>query len=362
MVGASVPSHLKMAIPGGPAWRRVGQWWSYFECIVQGILNISSPIPSKIALLLLATLYSLFLPMCASHQPVPAAPQESYLLVEHTRLYIRDIGQGQPILILHGGPDFDHTYLLPDLDRLSDSFRLLYYDQRGRGKSGENVQPEDITIESETEDVERLREYFQLDSVALLGHSWGGLLAMEYAIRHTDRVSHLILMNTAPASHEDFLLLQEYRRQRPAADTAQLKSISSGADYQQGDPDAVAEYYRAHFRATLRKPEQLETLIHMLRSSFTLEGIRKAREIETRLLEETWLSDEYDLLPSLKTLRVPTLIMHGEYDHIPIECAVHVAQAIPGSRFALLSECGHFSYLECPEDVRREMIDFFHSS
>jgi pimeloyl-ACP methyl ester carboxylesterase len=63
-------------------------------------------------------------------------------------------GGASRIIILHGGPDYDHTYLLPDLDRLSDSFRLIYYDQRGRGKSADNVQPEDVSIESEIEDID----------------------------------------------------------------------------------------------------------------------------------------------------------------------------------------------------------------
>lgn len=140
-------------------------------------------------------------------------------------------------------------YLLPDMDRLSDRFRLIYYDQRGRGKSVEGVLPEDVRMESEIEDLEALREYFQLDSVALLGHSWGGVLAMEYALRHPDHFSGLILLNTAPASADDFKLLQ-YRRKRAAADLEKLSTIASDGGYLAGDPDAVAEYYRIHFRAT----------------------------------------------------------------------------------------------------------------
>src|SRR4249919_1918713 len=97
------------------------------------------------------------------------APYEGYLAVENAELYFREIGQGRPIILLHGGPSFDHNYLLPDMDRLSDSFRLLYYDQRGRGKSARNVQPKDVTIESEIQDVESLREYFQLQSAVVLG-------------------------------------------------------------------------------------------------------------------------------------------------------------------------------------------------
>lgn len=295
--------------------------------------------------------------------PNPSTPREGYIPVEHAELYIREIGQGQPILILHGGPDFDHTYFLPELDRLADAFRLIYYDQRGRGRSAKNVQPEDVTIESEVADLERLREYFQLGSVALLGHSWGAVLAMEYATRHPQRVSHLVLMNTAPASQSDYMLLRQDRRARAPDDIAQLKAMAaSDAGYQEGDPEAVAAYYRIHFRAALQRPEHHEKIIQRLRASFTQEGIRKSRAIEERLMHETWRLNDYDLLPRLRQLHIPTLVMHGEYDFVPRECAAHVAQSIPGARFAVLKDCGHFSYLECPDDVRKEIDEFFHSA
>ena len=87
----------------------------------------------------------------------------------HTSLYTREIGQGPPIVVLHGGPDFDHGYLLPDLDRLADTFRLIYYDQRGRGRSAEGVRPDDVTLSSDLEDIDRVRQHFRLDAPALLG-------------------------------------------------------------------------------------------------------------------------------------------------------------------------------------------------
>src|SRR4051812_7381202 len=87
------------------------------------------------------------------------APCEGYLQLGTARLYYREVGAGSPLLMLHGGPDFDHSYLLPDLDRLAGSFRLIYYDQRGRGRSAANVQPADVSIASEVEDIERLREH-----------------------------------------------------------------------------------------------------------------------------------------------------------------------------------------------------------
>src|SRR6476469_3534476 len=97
------------------------------------------------------------------------APRESRIPVGHASLYARDIGRGQPMIVLHGGPDFDQTYLLPDLDRLSDAFRLIYYDQRGRGKSADHVRAEDVTLKSDIDDLDAVRQHFKLESPALLG-------------------------------------------------------------------------------------------------------------------------------------------------------------------------------------------------
>ena len=117
------------------------------------------------------------------------------------RLYGREVGDGDPtIVVVHGGPDFDHGYMLPEMDALAASFRLVYYDQRGRGRSTLACKPDSVTIQSEVDDLDAIRSQLGLDQIVVLGHSWGGLLAMEYAIRHRDRVSHLVLVNTAPVS------------------------------------------------------------------------------------------------------------------------------------------------------------------
>ena len=138
-------------------------------------------------------------------------------------LFTRDIGDGTPIVVVHGGPDFDHEYLLPDMDRLADRFHLVYYDQRGRGRSFTGRQP-DVTMETEVGDLDRVREQFGSESIVVIGHSWGGLLAMEYAIRHPQRVSHLILMNTAPPSRAGAVALRdELARRRSPAQTERRK-------------------------------------------------------------------------------------------------------------------------------------------
>jgi proline iminopeptidase len=299
-------------------------------------------------------------PQYSAGEPVP---REGYAPVAGASLYYRDIGQGPPIIVLHGGPSFDHGYLLPDLDRLASAFRLIYYDQRGRGKSAENIQPTEVTIQSEMDDLEALRVYFQLESVTLLGHSWGGLLAMEYALRHPERVSHLILMNTAPTSYDDCALFVQERDVNAGSNVEILRDLESRPGYAEGDDlDARADYYRVYFRSTLRSPELLDRMIENLRVNWTKEGVVKAGAVGNRLWQETYESTKYNLLPALTQVRIPTLVLHGDYDFIPLACATHIAEAIPGASLVQLHDCGHFSYLERPDAVREALNEFFQAS
>ena len=286
---------------------------------------------------------------------------ESRVPVQGADLYARDVGKGAPIIVLHGGPDFDHSYLLPDLDRLSNSYHLIYYDQRGRGQSAAGVLPEDVTLTSEIADLESVREHFHVDSVILLGHSWGTVLALEYALRYPARVSHLILMNPAPASAADLTIFREVYAQKLGADFGRQKEIIASAAYQEGDPEAVTARYRLHFRPALKREEDYERLMATMHAAFIRqgsEGIVKARALEDRLMRETWQMNGYDLLPKLRSLNIPTLVISGDHDFFPATIAEHIAMATPNSQLVVLKDCGHFSYLECPSAVRKN-IDAF---
>lgn len=287
---------------------------------------------------------------------------ENRIPVDGTSLYARVVGQGQPVIILHGGPDFDHSYLLPALDQFRDVFRLIYYDQRGRGRSAESVSPEDVTIASEVNDLDKVRRHFGLDAPVVLGHSWGAVLALEYALRHPTRVSHLILMNPAPASTGDLALMRTAYLEKLGSKMDRQREIVSSAAYQAADPAAVAARYRIHFRPALKRPQDYERLMGIMEAAFIeqgKEGILKARAVEERLMEETWDLEEYDLLPKLRSLQIPTLVIAGEDDFIPVEVAYHIARAIPRGKLVTIEECGHFTYLECAGEVRNAFDNFF---
>jgi len=272
-------------------------------------------------------------------------------------LYCRETGEGPPLFVLHGGPDFDHTYLLPDLDRLADGYRLIYYDQRGRGRSRGPLDLAAIDIDLFVDDLEALRRHFAAgNAVALLGHSWGGLLAMHYALRHPRLTSHLILLNTAPASTAEMERAGGERVRRRARYAGRMEALAASAEFNAGEPAAVSEYWSLDFATTFARPQDAQRLV--IRS--TREDTLRGRAVEERLMRGLYDEPSFDLASRLRGLEgVPTLVIHGELDFIPVEASARIAGAIPHARLELLRDSGHFSYIDAAPRVRELLAAFY---
>jgi proline iminopeptidase len=214
------------------------------------------------------------------------------------------------------------------------------------------------------DDLDKVRQHFRLDAPALLGHSWGAVLALEYALRHPTHVSHLILMNPAPTSTSDVAVMRQAYLEKLGTDMDRQREIVRSEAYQAGDPEAVTARYRIHFKPALNRPEDYERLMAAMKAAFTSqgkEGIVKARAVEDQLMHDTWEIEGYDLLPKLRSLRIPTLVITGDHDFIPVEVAEHIARAIPNAKLVTVRDCGHFAYLECAGAVRAALNDFLRS-
>src|SRR5437870_3453658 len=114
--------------------------------------------------------------------------------VNGTSLFYVDVGSGIPCFVMHGGLGFDHTYLHPWLDPLSEVLRLVYYDHRGNGQSGRPA-AETLTFDQFGDDADALRQRLGLERMAVMGHSFGGFIALAYALRYPKRVTHLTLVD-----------------------------------------------------------------------------------------------------------------------------------------------------------------------
>lgn len=298
--------------------------------------------------------YGLAAVAAAGSPPASPAARERFVEIDGASIYVREVGEGPAVMVLHGGPDFDHSYLLPDLDRLADAYRLVYYDQRGRGRSTRGVAADDVDLASDVDDIERLRAALGLQAPIVLGHSWGATLAFEYALRYPGHASRLVLMNPAPVSAADLARAREIYVARLGEDADRQRALRDGAAYRTADPETVAARYRLHFRPAVSETADYERLMATMRSGFLRQGsdgILLARAVEDRLMADSWNHKDYDMTPRLRTLRIPTLVIAGRDDFMA-SAAERISDSIPGARSVVLDGCGHFAYLECPDETR----------
>jgi proline iminopeptidase len=265
--------------------------------------------------------------------------------VRGVTLFERRIGDGPPVVVLHGGPGAHHDYLLPGFDRLATGRTLIYYDQRGGGRS---AVPRDVPVgwREQVADLEALRQLWGLEQLALVGYSWGGLLALLYALEHPDRVSHLALVSPAPcwrAARAEFE--SRFAARSAAPRIAAMRAELAASGLKDRDPEA---YRRRLFELSVagyfHDPGKVGDL-----TPFRVTG---------RTQQEVWESlGDFDLRPRLGSLRVPAIVLHGDDDPIPAASAETLARGL-GAPFHLLPDCGHVPQVEALERFT-ELLDGF---
>src|SRR5713101_2603497 len=138
--------------------------------------------------------------------------QDGFVDANGVMIYYVALGQGEPLLIVHGGPGASHDYFLPYLLPLARHNRVIFVDERGSGRSGRLEDPKGYTVDNMVEDVEAVRVALGLGKVSLLGHSYGGVLAQAYALKYQSNLSHLVLASTfssTKALNEIFVRMKE---------------------------------------------------------------------------------------------------------------------------------------------------------
>ncbi len=264
------------------------------------------------------------------------------------QLYYQVDGEGgDPIVVLHGGPGLSMAYLEPDLAFLAGSRRrLIFYDQRGSGRSTVTADPMLINVGRHVEDLEMVRRFFDLGRMILVGHSWGAGLAVHYAARYPEHVARLLLVSPIPPRSSPYMIefgrnLRKWMNEELRADLDAAAAAREGAE----DPLAACRAYWAIFiRGYLADPDHPPPL----GGDVCGDPAEAVRNQETVLSLTMSPLGDYDWRPLARSIKARTLVIHGERDPIPMQAAVEWTVAFDRARLLAVPDSGHFPFAEQP--------------
>jgi proline iminopeptidase len=262
-----------------------------------------------------------------------------------TEIYYVRHGRGMPCLVMHGGLGCDHTYMHPWMDALGDTFEMVYYDHRGNGRSG-RPPLETLNFEQFAADADALRAYLGFERVAVIGSSYGGFIAQEYAIRYPDYVLALFPMDTAPVfDYAEEVKMHALRKGATPQMIEVLDSLEPETDEDfAGMMDLIGPLYYYDYDPDLAAQNMGQTI-------YCASAARRGFEI----------LKGWDTRNRLRGVRAPTLVLCGRDDYItPPNKSEDIQRHIPDAELKIFEYSGHMPFLEEPEaffGAIREFID-----
>src|SRR3954468_15850259 len=275
--------------------------------------------------------------------PIPPPRADGFTTSTPVPLYWAEYGEpdAPPLLLLHGGPGASHDYLLPQLLVLAERHRLVTYDQRGGGQSRHDDDRAVIGWQDQVADVAHVASELRIDPLVIVGYSWGGLLAMLYAIEAAaHRVSpvpiRLALIDPAPVTREYRAAFeQELARRQASPQVAALRAELQASGIRERDVDAYRQRaFELSVAGYFADPAEAHDL-----TPFRVTG---------RVQQTIWNSlGDYDIRGALSTLKMPALVVHGRQDPIPLASSEEAARAL-GTTCVVIDGSGHVPYVEQP--------------
>jgi proline iminopeptidase len=263
------------------------------------------------------------------------------LAIRDVSLFVKVIGHGNPLLFMHGGPGLDHT-TLSALEPLADEFTLVFYDHRCNGRSSGSV--ESMTWANLTADADSLRQTLGFDEWAVLGHSFGGHVALEYALRYPQRLSHLLLLDTAGDAWWPQQNAPEILRKR---------------GYRRPTVEAACRFYNGQLEPDEVRPIVMKFLgayFYHVRSLARPAAVRAAIRLKMRPEAHVFgfgrLLPGWTVMDRLREIERPTLVLAGRHDFLfPPEHQAILADRLRNARLEIIERAGHNPQDERPKEV-----------
>jgi proline iminopeptidase len=293
--------------------------------------------------------------------PASLAAQTGWVTTsDSARLYYRIIGHAaDTIIAIHGGPGMDHESIFGDFKVLAEHHTVIFYDQRGGGKSTLPADTMTLVAKRQVQDLDELRKHFGLARVTLMAHSYGPLLAASYAIAHPDNVKRMVFFGPVPPRRGDFW--QRYAKNLNArldsTQRAQMMKASRMMTSPTGNTrQGCRDYWAIATRPRLAEPDRTLPLLKSDLCATDPAGIRYGNTTSNRVIMNSY--GDWDLRAQLRTLQIPTLVVHGEEETIPMDLVEEWVTSLPQARLFKVPRAAHFTYAERPELVWPEVEAF----
>jgi proline iminopeptidase len=254
---------------------------------------------------------------------------------------------GLPLFCINGGMLYDHSMLWPALSPLARRRQIILYDQRGRGHTEAPADPASATIEDDAADVPALRRALGIRKWDLLGHSWGGGIALLAASLDEAGTRRLVTVDGVGPTSAWMPVLRRVVSERLSLEHRPAFEQIDDAQLAKPEAEIQAAYSRAVYPAWFADAE--------LASSFSPPKVTSdtGAAILARLRREG-----YDWRPRLRALSVPTLVIHGEEDALPVTVSAELVALLPRAQRQLVPHSGHMPFWEAP-DVFFSLVDSF---
>lgn len=293
--------------------------------------------------------------------------EEGFIDANGVLIYYKMFGNGDPLLILHGGPGASHDYFLPYLLPLARKNKLIFIDERGSGRSEKLENISDYTIENMVKDVEAVRQELKLGKINLLGHSFGGVLAQAYALKYQENLSHLLLCSTWNSTkklNEIFIRMKEKMAPelRKRIEKMEQEGLyGHGMDYEKNRYTSeylIAAWGEGYFPYLYQNhPDANYDPIANGNMSWDLYREMWGSNGEF-IIDGNMTSVEYS--DQLSSITVPTLINVGDNDECDPSLSQEMHEKIAGSKLVIFPKSGHMTFVDQPSLFLSTVDEFLH--
>ena len=270
--------------------------------------------------------------------------------INGTNLFFSVKGNGEYLLVIHGGPGFNHSYFKPHLNPLENTFKVVYYDQRACGKSSIPAS-DSISLKFLEGDIEEVRKFLKTEKINILAHSWGVVLAIRYGLQYPSRINKLILSDPV-------MLSREYDQEAAALirkNSTKEDSVARGKIISDGNLDTkdFEDLFLLSFRPSAYNKDNVAKINLNLPDNFGA----ASNALFTGLMKDA--SMNANLYDSLGTLTFPVLVIHGQADAVPLSSIKRLKENLPNAQLEVFQRSGHFPFVEEPVLYNEKVKAFF---